>query len=152
MTRRYWDSTCFLALLNDEDEAAICERILDEAKQGTTEVCISPLVQVEVVRPKGAPRPLPEAVRERVTSFFENDYIKWRLIDRKIADDAQKLCWEHPVHPRDAIHLATAIDLKCDFLETSDRRLLGLDGQVPDTALRICGPGALGQGDLFARL
>ena len=68
-------------------------------------------------------------MREKVRDFFENTYIKWRMIDRKIANDAQKLCWDHAVHPRDAIHLATAMEQKCDFLETSDRGLLRLDGK-----------------------
>lgn len=119
-------------------------------RRGITEICVSPLVQVEVVRPRGSPSPLPAAMREKVRSFFENTYIKWRMIDRKIANDAQKLCWDHAVHPRDAIHLATAIEQKCDFLETSDRGLLRLDGKVPEMELRICKPGVLRQRDLFA--
>lgn len=149
-TRRYWDSSCFLALINDEENASTCEHILEAAKLGRTELCISPLVQVEVVRPKGSPTPLPATLREEVRSFFENDYIKWRMPDRKIANDAQTLCWEHPIHPRDAVHLATAMDLNCDYLETYDRGLLRLDGSIPGTKLRICRPAALGQGDLFA--
>ena len=88
-------------------------------------------------------------MREKVRDFFENTYIKWRMIDRKIANDAQKLCWDHAVHPRDAIHLATAMEQKCDFLETSDRGLLRLDGKVPETELRICKPGVLSLRDLF---
>lgn len=151
LVRRYWDSSCFLALLNDEEDASACEHILEEAKRGRTELCVSAQVQIEVVRPKGSPTPLPMALREKVRSFFESDYIKWRMIDHKIADDAQRLCWEHPIHPRDAIHLAAAIDLNCDFLETSDGGLLRLDGTIPATELRICKPSALGQSDLFAR-
>ena len=147
--RRYWDSTCFLAVLNDEGDAQVCERILEEARQAKTEICISPLVQVEVVRPKGAPIPLAEKLRDKVREFCENDYIKWRMVDRKISNDAQKLCWEHAVHPRDAIHLAVAIDLNCDLLETADDKLLNLDQKLPSTSLRICRPAALGQGDFF---
>ena len=148
--RRYWDSTCFLAVLNDEGDAQACERILEEASRSRTEVCVSPLVQVEVVRPKGSPRPLAEKLRDKVRTFFENDYIKWRMIDRKISNDAQRLCWEHSIHPRDAIHLAVAIDLKCDLLETADGNLLNLDQKIPSTSLRICRPAALGQGALFS--
>ena len=59
--RRYWDAKCFIALLNDEPDASICERILEEAKERQTEICVSPIVQLEVIRPKGAPRPLPKA-------------------------------------------------------------------------------------------
>ena len=131
--RRYWDSTCFLAVLNDESDAQACESILDEARRATTEVCISPLVQVEVVRPKGSSKPLAEELRDKVRAFFENDYIKWRMIDRKISNDAQRLCWDYSVHPRDAIHLAVAIDLSCDLLETADDKLLSLDQKIPST-------------------
>ena len=148
--RRYWDSTCFLSVLNDEGDAQACERILEEASRSRTEVCVSPLVQVEVVRPKGSPRPLAEKLRNKVRTFFENDYIKWRMIDRKISNDALRLCWEHSIHPRDAIHLAVAIDLKCDLLETADGNLLNLDQKIPSTSLRICRPAALGQGAMFS--
>ena len=151
IVRRYWDSTSFIAILNGEEDAGTCERILGEAIRRTTEVYISPLVQVEVVRPKGAPAPLAEAVREKVGGLFENDYVKWRTIDRKISSDSQRLCWDYPIHPRDAIHLAVAIDLDCHLLETTDGDLLNLDQKIPNTSLRICRPGALDPPDLFSR-
>ena len=147
--RRYWDAKCFIALLNDEAEAPACERILDQAKGRQTEICVSPIVQVEVIRPKGSPLPLAKEWREKVRGFFENDFFRWRIIDRKIANDAQLLCWDHSLHPRDAIHLAVALDLKSDLLETADRDLLRLDGAIPSTSLRICQPGTVGQADLF---
>ena len=147
--RRYWDASCFIALLSDEPDASICERIIEEAKERQTEICVSPIVQLEVIRPKGAPRPLPKGMRDKVRAFFENDYIQFRVVDRKIANDAQELCWDYPLHPRDAVHLAVAIASKCDLLETSDDRLLRLDQTIPSTSLRICKPGAIGQSDLF---
>ena len=147
--RRYWDAKCFIALLNDEAAAPTCERILEQAKEGQTEICVSPIVQVEVIRPKGSPLPLAKELRDKVLAFFENDYVRWRIIDRKIANDAQLLCWDHSLHPRDAIHLAVALDLERDLLETADRDLLRLDRTIPSTSLRICQPGALGQADLF---
>ena len=96
--RRYWDSKCFIALLNDEPAAATCERILEEAKERQTEICVSPIVQLEVIRPKGAPRPLAKGLRDKVRAFFENDYIRLRVVDRKIANDAQELCWDYALH------------------------------------------------------
>ena len=33
IVRRYWDSSCFLTLLNGEEGAEDCENILDEAKK-----------------------------------------------------------------------------------------------------------------------
>lgn len=147
--RRYWDAKCFIALLNDEADAQVCERILEQAKERQTQICVSPIVQVEVIRPRGSATPLAKELRDKVRAFFENDYIRWRIVDRKIANDAQQLCWDYPLHPRDAIHLAVALDLGCDLLETSDSDLLRLDQTIPSTSLRICKPGALGQADLF---
>jgi len=132
--RRYWDAKCFIALLNDEAEAPACERILDQAKGRQTEICVSPIAK---------------DLRDKVRAFFENDYVRLRVVDRKIANDAQQLCWDHSLHPRDAIHLAVALDLECDLLETSDSDLLRLDQKIPSTSLRICKPDALGQADLF---
>ncbi len=43
--RRYWDASCFIALLNDAAEAPACERILDQARGCQTEICVSPIVQ-----------------------------------------------------------------------------------------------------------
>lgn len=149
MVRRYWDSACFISILNGEPVAQICERILDEAKRNATTIYVSPLVQVEVAKPKGAASPLAEMLREKIRMFFENDYLKWRTIDRKISNAAQKLCWDYAVRPRDALHLACAIDLDCDLLETTDDGLVKLDGTIPGTSLRICRPGALDPPDLF---
>ena len=87
--------------------------------------------------------------REKIRAFFENDYIKWRTIDRKISNDAEELCWEHSLHPRAALHLAVALDLECDLLETNDRDLLRLDEEIPSNALRICRPRTIGQATLF---
>ena len=33
IVRRYWDASCFLTLLNDDEGADDCEEILDEAKE-----------------------------------------------------------------------------------------------------------------------
>lgn len=148
--RRYWDSACFISILNGEAAAQTCERILDEAKREATTIYVSPLVQAEVAKPKGASSPLAERLRETIRMFFENDYLKWRNIDREIANAAQALCWDHAVHPRDALHLACAIDLECELLETTDNGLVTLDGKIPGTSLRICRPGALDAPDLFS--
>jgi len=151
LIRRYWDSSCFLAILNDEDNADDCEKILDEAKEGKTELIVSPLVQVEVIRPRGSPHPIPKEDEEKVRAFFENDYLKWRNIDRVIADLAQDLCWEYGLHPRDAIHLGVAIETECDLLETTDGRMLKADGQIKDVKLRIAKPKWVGQLDLYQK-
>ena len=84
--RRYWDSFCFLALLNNEEPyASKCAQILEEAKKDIVELVISPLTMAETVRPKGAAAPIPVEQQERIADFFENDYMRFRVIDRLIA-------------------------------------------------------------------
>ena len=148
-TKRFWDASCFLTLLNDEAGAEDCEYILNQAKQSKTIIHVSPIVQIEVVRPKGSSSPLPTEARDRIQAFIENDFIKWRMIDRKIANDAQNLCWDYGLHPRDASHLAVAMDLRCDLLETYDRDLLKLNGRIPSGAPDIQRPRRTGQIDLI---
>ena len=141
----------FLTLLNGEDGADDCENILNEAKEEKTVIYVSPIVQVEVVRPRSSPTPIPVETRAMVRSFFENDYVKWRIIDRDIANLAQQLCWDCGLHPRDAIHLAVAVDLQCDILETYDPDLLKHNGVVPNSSLVIQKPVWRGQPELFDR-
>ena len=149
VVRRYWDASCFIALLNSEEGAEDCESILNEAKEAKTLIYVSPLVQTEVIRPRGSPKPIPVETRTQIQSFFENDYIKWRIIDRDIANSAQNLCWDYGLHPRDALHLAVALDLQCDLLETYDPDLLKLNGRIPNVSLGIQKPRWEGQPELF---
>ena len=54
-----------------------------------------------------------------------------RIIDRLIAKRSLGLCWNAGLHPRDALHVAVALEEGCDVLETRDGKLLrnnGLDG------------------------
>ena len=147
--KRFWDASCFLTLLNGEAGVDDCEYILNQARQSTTVIYVSPIVQIEVVRPKGSSSPAPMEARERIQAFFENDFIKWRMIDRKIANDAQKLCWDFGLHPRDASHLAVAMDLRCDLLETYDGDLLKWNGRIPTGAPGIQRPRRTGQLELM---
>lgn len=160
---RYWDSPCFLSLLNGEPTAPACQRILDLADAGETTICVSPLVQIEVVRPPGSPVPMPMEVRDKVQAFFRRDHLLWRDIDQDIAAISQLICWDFGIHPRDAAHLAAALDTGCHLFETFDKRLLSLDDKLPSDPirdllfenpnrplLRIVAPGEPPSGSLFA--
>jgi hypothetical protein len=123
-SRRYWDSSCFIAILNNEDDGPTCERILADAKEGKLELIVSPLTMLEVIRPKGQPLPIPRDKEQIIRDFFENDYVIMRNIDRLIAEKGRDLCWTHQLKPRDALHLATALETACECLETKDPDLL----------------------------
>ena len=146
---RYWDSSCFLAIFNDEERAEECMAVLSLARRKKTLIYLSPLVPVEVVRPKGRPSPLPLSDRERVRAMFDNDYFRWRIMDRHIAEMSQDLCWENGIKPRDAVHVAAALDVGCDLLETFDKDLLKWNGKLRGASLRICRPGDPPAGSLF---
>ena len=130
--RRYWDSFCFLAVLNNEEPyASTCMQILEEAKKNNVDLVISPMTMAETVRPRGASAPIPVEHQERISDFFENDYMRFRIIDRLIAKRSLALCWNAGLHPRDALHVAVALEEGCDVLETRDGKLLrrsGLEG------------------------
>ena len=127
--RRYWDSFCFLALLNNEEPyASTCAQILEEAKKDSVELVISPLTMAETVRPKGAATPIPIEQQVRIADFFENDYIRFRVIDRLIANRSLALCWNVGLHPRDALHVAVALEEGCGIFETRDGKLLRNNG------------------------
>ena len=148
---RYWDASCFIALLNDEKGAKDCERIIDDAKEGKTLLYVSPMAQVEVIRPRGSAHPIPEEDKEKVQDFFENEYVKWKLIDRTIAKVSQDLCWKHQLRPRDAIHVAVAIHLKCDLLESLDPDMLNCNGKIKGSSLVIREPKWVGQHEMFQK-
>ena len=144
---RYWDTSCFIALLNGEEAAGDCERIIDDAKEGKTLLYVSPMAQVEVIRPRGSAHPIPEEAKKTVQDFFENEYVKWQIIDRTIAKISQDLCWRYRLHPRDAIHVAVAAHLKCDLLESLDPHMLNCNERIP--SLTIQEPKWVGQPEMF---
>jgi len=81
--------------------------------------------------------------REKIRSFFLRSYILAGDVDRFIAQHAQDLFWDHNAHglmPKDAVHLATALDRNAQFLETYDSVLLGLNDRFP--TLEIQHPGS----------
>lgn len=141
----YWDSCNFIALLNQDPEWEACQTVLVEADKGEVRIIVSALVLAEVVRPRGAASPLSRYHRELIRRFFERESIVMRTLDRHIAEKAQELSWEFGLHPRDAIHMATAISTECDYFETTDRHFLSLPARVKDLPISIRKPAGLGQ-------
>lgn len=132
----YWDACCFLAILNNEPEAAKCISILEEARDGAIALWVSPLTMAETVRPKGSARPLPAEHREKVLAFFDNEYIRFVQIDREIARQSLEICWDYHLQARDAIHLAAAHAAGCEFIETKDEGFIGRVKAYPGIAVR----------------
>jgi hypothetical protein len=97
---------------------------------------------------RGAP-PVTEDKADLVRKFFRRSHIRLRNVTRVIAENAQDLVWVHGIKPKDAIHVATAIDAGAIALETFDGDLLKKSGTVGTPALLIRKPIAAAQKELF---
>ncbi len=145
----YWDSDAFLGWLQSEPEKVdLCEGTLKRAKLGEVLILTSALTLAEVLWMKGAP-PIPQDKAEIVRKFFRRSYIRVRNVTRAVSESAQDLVWVHEIRPKDAIHVATALDAGATALETFDKNLLGKSGKVGTPPLLIRKPIAPAQGTLI---
>lgn len=146
--RIYWDSDCFLGHLQGETgKAAKCAGVLHRAERGDVLIVTSALTIAEVLWMRNAPR-LPQEKAEVVRRFFRRSFIRVYNVTRGIAEAAQDLVWVHDIRPKDAIHVATAIHLGSDALETFDINLIGKSGTVGVPLLLIREPVAPAQASL----
>jgi len=83
---------------------------------------------------------LPAEQAEEVQSFFEHEWIAVVTVDRPIAERARELVWNHRVKPKDAIHVATALDSGVEQFDTYDGPLTDLTGKIGKPALIIGKP------------
>jgi predicted nucleic acid-binding protein len=138
--RRYWDSDAFLGWLKAEpDKVSECQAVIREAEAGQTEIVTSALTLAEVLYLRGH-QPIPSADAEKLERFFEHEYIVVNDVDRMLAEEARKLVWNQGIRPKDAIHVATAIDAEVERLETFDADLIKRSGAVGNPPLTIDRP------------
>ncbi len=93
--------------------------------------------------------PIPKNRAQIVRSFFRHSYIRVRNVTRKTSELAQDLAWDHGVRPKDAIHVATAIEANVPVIETFDQPFIGTSGQVGNPPIIIREPMSPAQGTLF---
>lgn len=140
MNRRYWDANAFIGWLAEEaDKVEECAAVIRAAEEGKTLLITSALTVAEVLWMRGEQR-IPAESAETVQRFFEHEYIVVNDLDRRLAEQAQKLVWHHDIKPKDAIHVATAIDATVNRMETFDESLIGKSGKVGDPSLEIGRP------------
>lgn len=141
MTRRYWDSNCFLGVLNKEpDKEGACLAVVQEAKSTKLRLVTSALTLTEVLWPKGKPLQIPAEQAQEVQDFFEHEWIAVVVVDRLLAERARDLVWNHQVKYKDAIHVATALDADVEQFDTFDGDLIALSGKIGNPALIIGNP------------
>lgn len=138
--RRYWDSDCFLGWLqNEAGKATECAPVIREAEAGRLTIITSALTIAEVLYLKDHP-PIPQEQGEKVIEFFEHEWIVVSELDRTLAETARELVWDHGIRPKDAIHVATALDAAVDQLDTFDEKLIGKSETVGNPPLEIGHP------------
>jgi predicted nucleic acid-binding protein len=142
----YWDSACFLSHFHAEvGQVDKCDGVLQRAERGEVIIVTSALTLAEVLWMRGEPR-LQKEKAELVRRFFRRSYIRVYNVSRKLAEAAQALVWDNGIKPKDAIHVATAIHLNADALETFDAKLIGKSGVIGDPLLLIREPQPAAQG------
>ena len=134
-----WETNCFLALFNKEQgRVDICNAIIDAAKKGEVELYTSLMSYCECAKIRDE---YASEAEEIITSFFKHKYIIPVAIDIKVSRITRSLVRDYNMDVRDAIHLATAISIKADELQTWDGDdLLKLNGKIPNIKLKIVEP------------
>lgn len=136
----YWDSCAFLAWLQaDPGQAELCAGTLERAKAGEVGIVTSTLTLTEVLWTKGGPK-LPAEKAGLLRQFFRLSYVRLHNVTRGVAEGAQDVVWNHGIKPKDAIHIATALELKAPTFETFDGDLLKKSGTIGDPGLIIRKP------------
>lgn len=145
----YWDSDAFLGWFQVEPgKAEMCAGTLRRAELGEVVIITSALTIAEVLWMRGAPM-IPQQKADLVRKFFRRSHMRVRNVTRHISETAQDLVWNHSIRPKDAIHVATALDAGTVVLETFDEGLIGKSGVVGSPPLIIRKPIAPAQGQLF---
>ena len=85
-------------------------------------------------------RKLPKERKEAVRGFFKRSSVVVRQLDRRTAEVAQDIVWDHGIKPKDAVHVATAILAGAPFLDTFDDDLIGHSGTIAGQSLAIGRP------------
>lgn len=125
--QRYWDSSVFIASIrNEPGRADVCENIINDARAGRCEIYTSMIALTEVVKRRPRENPIDPKTEATITTFFRNAFIKPIPVEYVIATRARRLIWDFLwLRAPDAIHIATALELKIPVLEHYDDDDLG---------------------------
>ena len=127
--RRLWDSCIILGYLGGEVHLAEpCDAVIEAAERGELEIMVSMEAEIEVAYLRGYDD---EDSEMMIQEFFGREYIIPVAVDISVAVIARRLIRTYKdtlkLKPKDATHLATAIQWGVPLLETTDPVLLKLD-------------------------
>jgi predicted nucleic acid-binding protein len=138
-TRFYWDTSCFIALLErkpSEDPTLVhaLDATYNEMLVGRVEIVSCSILITELLEPSAQ-----QFLRElRKHPNFE--LVETVTTVHELARDLRSRCRQAGVHtPKtpDALHLASGILSKCDELWTLDKRLLNSGAVITEIAVRL---------------
>jgi predicted nucleic acid-binding protein len=133
----YWDSAVFLAYFQEErGRVELCRGTLERAGVGDVCIITSALTIAECLWLRNAP-PVPKDRADTVRRFFRRSFLRVRNVTRRTSELAQDLVWDHQIRPKDAIHVATAIEARVAILETFDEPLIGKSGSIAELPIII---------------
>ena len=142
----YWDSNCFIGYLQNEQNADVLEAIIERAEDEKLVIVTSALTLAEVLKFKGSDGVLhnpisPEEELHLEDCFSPDNGVQIVNLDRVVASNARRVVWDRGIDPKDAIHVATAMQFKRNGLmkrndtlvfHTFDKKVLkhgdGIDG------------------------
>lgn len=139
----YWDSATFLAYFQQE------EGRFERAERGQVGIVTSSLALAECLWLRGQTVPIPKDRADVIRKFFRRSFIRVRNVTRKTSELAQDVVWDYGVRPKDAIHVATALECHLSVIETFDEPFIGKSGQIGSPGIKIRKPLSATQGKLL---
>jgi predicted nucleic acid-binding protein len=132
--RAYIDTGCFIDLVrvdlnhsvesDREHDAWHVKRLLEAHRDNEVRLFTSTLTIAECRR--AGDNPPDDAVKSRFTRLLlSGQYVHLVQVTPFITEDARDLTWKHGMNLKgaDSIHVASALDRKCEEFLTTDRRL-----------------------------
>lgn len=125
----YWDSNCFVGYLQNDQNADVLGAIVERAENGRLVIVTSALTLTEVLRYKGSDGVLrnpigPSEIAHLEDCFSPENGVQVVNLDRVVASNARHVVWDRGIDPKDAVHVASAIQFKHNGLMKGDDTLV----------------------------
>ena len=142
----YWDSCIYLDFLKgDHPLHAVMLALMQDWQEGKVPLITSALTIAEVLwvhcDDAAARSMIPKSREKDIRDLFNPELpAKLEIVElsRLTAESARDLVWRHGVKPKDAVHIASALEAKCEVFQTNDKRLWQFSEKVGgDPVLRI---------------